>query len=208
MKDLCLLLSGTPASGKDTLTKSIVELDDRFVHFKKHKIASGGKLDDTYYLVDKNEFDSMVSMDKFIQYHYRYDRGYGVSKKEFKHLINCGKIPVIHVGKYENISMFRESGIVNGVSMLIFTNRYVTEMRLKARHDDNSELVRERMIAYDEELKQLCKHLDKYELLDFDMIIENNGDNIHDTARSIISSFFMEHSKEDTTLKIKRIIEC
>ena len=73
-----LLLSGTPASGKDTVTNAIIKKSNKFTHFRKHKISTGGKLDSSYILVSKESFDTLANNNEFIQYHYRYDRGYGV----------------------------------------------------------------------------------------------------------------------------------
>ena len=38
MKFDLILLSGTPASGKDTLTKELCSIDERFVHLKNIKL--------------------------------------------------------------------------------------------------------------------------------------------------------------------------
>jgi len=178
MKIDIILLSGTPASGKDTLTHKLTELDNRFVHFKKHKIATGGKLDDTYYLISKTEFDHMAETNQFVQYHYRYDRGYGVSYVELERLKKENKIPIIHVGKYENIMKFRESGLKNILSILIYTDKKETEKRLNIRHKDNPYEIEKRLKAYDEEIEQLCEVYNKQKILDFDLIFINNFENI------------------------------
>jgi restriction endonuclease S subunit len=121
MKFDLILLSGTPASGKDTLTKELCTIDKRFVHFKKHKIASGGKLDDTYYLVTKKEFDQMVENGEFLQYHYRYERGYGVSYKELFFLKEQGKIPVISQSSNNIISGYVDNAEpITDLPLIIF----------------------------------------------------------------------------------------
>jgi guanylate kinase len=178
MKFDLILLSGTPASGKDTLTKELCTIDKRFVHFKKHKIASGGKLDDTYYLVTKKEFDQMVENGEFLQYHYRYERGYGVSYKELFFLKEQGKIPIIHVGKYENIAPFKQNTTFSFLSILIYTNKDITYERLKQRHLKNEKEIEKRLKAYDEEIDILCNFNKKplYKL-SFDIIHNNNTNN-------------------------------
>ena len=174
MKIDVILLSGTPASGKDTITKELTKIDDRFVHFKKHKIASGGKMDDTYYLISKDEFDNMAENNQFVQYHYRYDRGYGVSVSELNRLKGLNKIPIIHVGKYENIMKFKEFGIKNILSILVYTDKNTTKERLKLRHSKDETEINKRLKAYDEELQQLCNIFNDQKVLDFNIIFKNN----------------------------------
>ena len=169
-----ILLSGTPASGKDTITTELNKIDNRFVHFKKHKIASGGKLDDTYYLISKDEFDNMAESNQFVQYHYRYDRGYGVSVNELNRLKKLNKIPIIHVGKYENIIKFKEFGIKKILSILIYADRGTTKKRLELRHSENYSEIEKRLTAYDEEIKQLCDGFNDNKVLDFDLVFKND----------------------------------
>jgi len=205
MKFDLILLSGTPASGKDTLTKELCDIDERFVHFKKHKIATGGKLDNTYYLVSKEEFDKMVSNGEFLQYHYRYNRGYGVSYKELFSLKEQGKIPIIHVGKYENIIPFKQNTKFSFLSILIYANKNTTYERLKKRHSDKQE-IEKRLKAYDEEINLLCKY-NKEPLykLSFDIIHDNNISNPRYSACELYYKikFFEEKMKS-----LEELITC
>lgn len=192
MKLTVILLSGTPASGKDTLTNKLTELDDRFVHFRKHKINTGGKLDDTYYLISKEAFDSMAENGEFIQYHYRYDRGYGVSKEELVRLNSIGKIPIIHVGKYENIAKFRDAKLNGVMSVLLFTDKATTKKRLELRHPNNEDEINKRLTAYGEEIEQLKNVYLDNQLLDFNFIFKNNFDDLNlatDSLYDLIRKF-------------------
>ncbi len=205
MKIDVILLSGTPASGKDTLTIELNKIDNRFVHFKKHKIASGGKMDDTYYLISKNEFDSMAKHNQFVQYHYRYDRGYGVSADELKKLKELNKIPVIHVGKYENIIKFKEFGIKNILSILICADKDITKKRLELRHSKDSSEIDKRLNAYDEEIEQLCDVLNNRKVLDFDLVFKNNYQDYSDASQKLYNQikFFEENMNS-----IYEVIDC
>lgn len=180
-----LLLSGAPASGKDTITTELIKIDSRYVHFKKHKIATDGKLDETYYLIEKNEFDCMASNGYFIQYHYRYDRGYGVSKKELKLIWDEGNTPVIHVGKYENISPFIDYDDTSLISILLLVSREETNRRLQIRHPNNDTECLVRMKAYDEERNELANLIREGAKLNFDLIIENTKNASQKTALEI-----------------------
>jgi guanylate kinase len=198
MKIDLILLSGTPASGKDTITSEMIKIDNKFTHFKKHKIATGGKMDDTYFLVPKDTFDEMAENNKFVQYHYRYDRGYGVSYEELVNNKNMGKIPIIHVGKYENIAKFREYGLKNILSILIYTNRDTTLNRLQTRHKDNADEIQNRINAYDEEIKQLCSVYNSNTKIDFDLVIKNNEDDISGVTKEILEKISYFENEIDT----------
>lgn len=180
-----ILISGTPASGKDSVSNYLVDVSDKFTHFKKHKINSGGKLDDSYILVDKSEFDEMAENEKFAQYHYRYERGYGVSKAELQKNFDKGLIPIIHVGKYENIFPFYDLENVEIFSILLLTSAHETNSRLMERHANNNEEIEARMKAYNEERDELSKLIKEGEKLKFDFIIENTNLEIAKTAKLI-----------------------
>jgi guanylate kinase len=195
MKIDLILLSGTPASGKDTLTEELNNRDSRFSHFKKHKIASGGKLDETYHLTSKERFDDMVQNNEFVQFHYRYDRGYGVSLDELLKMKEDNKIPIIHVGKYENIAKFRQFGLRNILSVFIFTDRNSTKDRLIKRHTDNPDEVEKRLSAYDEEIDMLRRAASQNRRLDFDLVIKNNGSSVERAASELFQKIaYFEHN--------------
>src|SRR5690554_6112528 len=113
-----LLVSGTPASGKDTVTKKLVELEPRFCHFKKHRSSDQPKNDGTYIHVSQDKFSSLLEQGEFLQHHYRYGRGYAVAKGELRKHWDKGEIPIIHVGKYENLLPFRNADVAT-ISVLL-----------------------------------------------------------------------------------------
>lgn len=208
MEISAILLSGTPASGKDTITKILSQLDRRFCHFRKHKISSGGKLDESYFLVSAEEFENRKKSGGFIQYHERYGRGYGVSVEEFLRVRKMGKIPIIHVGKYENLQAFRDYGLTDSaISVLLYADRKVTKDRLKLRHRENEE-VEQRLVAYNEELQQLRERLSETGKLDFNLVIINNGNDSSLPAQKIIDKLRERPSDEEARASLDRIILC
>lgn len=205
MNTSSVLLSGTPASGKDTITEALAKLDSKFIHFRKHKIASGGKLDDSYILVSAGEFDAIKMSGGFIQSHERYGRGYGVSVEEFDRVRNNGQIPVIHVGKYENLQSFRSYGLTDAFSVLVFAERSVTQHRLIQRHGEHSSEIAQRLDAYNEEVVQLKNQMVADNYLDFDLAVINNGNDANVPARSIIEAIKNWPSVEETQDILKRL---
>lgn len=102
-----VILSGMPASGKDTISNRICELDKKFVPIKKHR--SVGELDkkkDTYYNISPEEFEEKIIRGNFIQYHQRYGRYYGISEDVLLSHLQKDEIPIIHIGRIENYIAF------------------------------------------------------------------------------------------------------
>jgi len=187
-----LLLSGTPASGKDTITRLLLELDPRFRHFKKHRSSDQEKADGTYIHVTSNEFSSLLAQGAFLQHHYRYDRGYGVAHSELDQHWAKGEIPIIHVGKYENISPIRTQE-VKATSVLLMVSLSETQRRLHQRHTDDIEEVERRIAAYHEEREELATLIRSGKALEFDLIVDNSGETPEVIAR-LIAQFYTDQA--------------
>lgn len=187
-----LLLSGTPASGKDTITSLLLELNSRFRHFQKHRASDQPKDDGTYIHATPDEFRVMAEQGEFLQHHYRYDRGYGVSLKVLNQHWANGEIPIIHVGKYENIAPLRAPE-TNTISVLIMVSLSETERRLKQRHINDAEEINRRITAYHEERAELADLINSGAHLEFDLIIENSKNNPEKVAQ-LIAQLFSEQT--------------
>ncbi len=175
----CLLLSGMPGTGKDTLSQGLSERDPTFAFFKKHRAGPPTQSraeDEAYVNVSLETFLNIARSDGFIQYHRRYGRMYGVSKKTYEDLIHTDKVPLIHVGKYENLQALRYGGLQDGLSTLLWADRDIVQARLQERHKSRIDSVEERMVAYDEEVAQLRMLVAQGTgMLDFDLLFINNG---------------------------------
>lgn len=183
-----LLLSGTPASGKDTITSLLLELNSRFRHFKKHRASDQPKNDGTYIHVAPDEFRVMADQGEFLQHHYRYDRGYGVSLKVLNQHWANEEIPIIHVGKYENIAPLRTEE-VNTTSVLLMVSLLETERRLKQRHVDDTKEIERRIAAYYEERAELAGLINSGTPLEFDLMVENSNKHPEKIAQLIAQLF-------------------
>jgi guanylate kinase len=123
---------------------------------------------------------------------------YGVSKEEYTACIKAGTIPILHVGKYENLRYLRESGLHSGIGLLLWTDRAVVQSRLTERHKYRVDGIEERLVAYDEELAQLKSHLALGEL-DIDLVFANNASDPStavDALLSLLRSHPLRSSKE------------
>lgn len=168
MDDLrpALVISGTPASGKDAITDSLsVETDVlngwAFSILKKDKLvddiesAAQEPRNRPYNLVDIHTFSNKIRSGDYIQHHQRYGKGYAVSRQELERMWRQKQIPVIHNGKQENLAAFQHSELMC-FHVLLLCSRDATLVRLQKRHCDDSQECARRLTAYDEERRELA----------------------------------------------------
>lgn len=182
-----LLLSGTPAAGKDTVTTALQGLDARYAPLRKHKSGSGGRTDASYIHVPEDTFQSIVDANGFVQHHGRYGRRYGVARAELDALWQAGRIPVIHVGRYANLAAFATVD-AHRFSVLLAVSRAITEQRLDLRHQGDADEIHARLSAYTEERIDLARHIAAGDELTYDIVIETGSRTPEQVARLIIAS--------------------
>ena len=207
----CLLLSGMPCTGKDTLTHQLIERDPSFAFLRKHRADPSSqppREDNTYIHVSPETFSSLAQNSGFLQFHGRYGRMYGVSREEYAALIDAARIPIIHVGKYENLHALRENGLHAGLSLLLWADRPIVHSRLLERHKQRTDGVEERLVAYDQEVAQLksCAALGE---LDFDLVFVNNGPDPVVAADTLLSLLRSPHigSKKEAQHELSRFLD-
>ncbi|MHB8226697.1 nucleoside/nucleotide kinase family protein [Acidithiobacillus sp.] len=162
-----LVLSGTPASGKDTITALMEQCSSgRYRFFKKHKgvpDVHGAMYDPrnaAYHLTDQETFSRMAQEQRFLQHHERYGCGYGVSIDELEAHWACGQIPIIHNGRQENLP-----GLARGehtlFSVLLLSGRLATRERILSRNGGDLVDVDNRIRAFHEERHEIAEMLEK-----------------------------------------------
>lgn len=194
MSDLrpVLLLSGTPASGKDTITNHLVSgvIDScgwAFSQFKKDKLvhdvvsAAHDDRNACYNLVDSNAFSQKVRSGDYIQYHTRYSNGYGVSKAQLEALWKQHLIPIIHNGKQENLLPFWQADF-SCFHALLLCAESETWSRLRSRQPDQAAEWEKRLSAYWEERAELATYLSQGQTLAAHMCIATDQVNAADAA--------------------------
>lgn len=188
-----IVLSGMPASGKDTVTERLHEIDPRYANLKKYRtIGQDDKPKSSYYNVTVKEFITKVNNGDFLQYHRRYDRYYGIDKRILTEMLNCGQIPIIHIGRIENYYTFlsnvksfeEESGFTLKIaSILLWEQKGVLEARIVNRDKTKDEIVK-RIAAMNQEYSDAVDMMQKEER-PFTLVIHNT--NIDETVNKIIA---------------------
>ncbi len=163
-----IVLSGTPASGKDTITTHLSRLEPVFIDgekwtfsaIKKDKLAfdvceeSSDPRNALYNLVDANTFQRKIEDGTYIQYHRRYQSGYAVSMESLQAAWDDRKIPIIHNGKQENLPSFYQAGLFP-FCVLLMCGKEETESRLKMRQANRPDEWEKRLAAYWEERQEI-----------------------------------------------------
>ncbi len=154
-----ILLCGPPASGKDSITEAICKIDEGFYHFKKHRAINGKTYmhRNNYIDITKDEFKKMIENDEFIQYHERYNRYYGISKKAMADGISKNLNMIIHTGRIENLQELKKKINENTISILLWAPMDILRQRLVKRHHNNENEISRRLIAAQEEFIDLTK---------------------------------------------------
>lgn len=149
-----VILSGMPASGKDTVTERLCALHPSFVPFKKYRaVGPEDKFKDTYFNVSKDEFEAMIRNGDFLQYHGRYGRYYGIAEQTLAELLVQNKIPVIHIGRIENFHTLcrhlpdfekKHQMKTEIVHILLWETKEILGKRIAARDKTDEEIAKRR----------------------------------------------------------------
>lgn len=191
MDKTIIVISGAPASGKDTVTKELNKLNPRYVLLKKYRsINLNEKIKDCYYNITEKEFLTKIDNNDFLEYHKRYNRYYGIAKITLNNMLNKDSIPIIHIGRIENyynfcksLNSFSDKYKIKIIHILLWETITVLTNRINNR-DRVKEEINKRLLALHQEYVDLYK-LINYNLNPFTLVIKNNDINI--TCNSIIN---------------------
>lgn len=167
-----ILLSGTPASGKDTVTARIAQSNPKFKFFKKHSCGHTD-IKEHYIQTSAKNFMEMADNGEFLQYHFRYGRGYGVCLSNLEKHWENNETPIIHAGRYKNIIDLKKSD-ANIINILLLTSIDKTRERLAIRHHGAPEEIESRVSAYYEERDDLVNILKSGGDFNFDFVIDTS----------------------------------
>jgi len=204
MKYDAILISGTPSSGKDTLSDELFVLKNELVSFTKHKGSNGENKTGNYHYISISQFKDEITKGNFIQYHERYGNYYGIHKAEIEKILDAKKIPVIHVGKYENLrAIMKDERISNPLSILFFVAKEQTKRRLEVRHVDDEAEINQRLQAYDEEISQLRTAFNSDQKLLFHSVFINNYESVEQAGKALLKT--VESSTSTDYIKLTEI---
>lgn len=145
-----ILLVGPPASGKDTITAALEQIDDRYVYFEKLKVGSGRT--NGYRMTESAALDAMLSRGEIALLTSRYSSRYAVDYREITRLTEAGRTPVIHIGRIHDLLELRSNiRSQHMLTVLLKLPRDVAIERICARGTGDE---KSRIAAYDEDVAQ------------------------------------------------------
>jgi guanylate kinase len=139
-----VILYGPPASGKDTITRHLIECDSRYAHFQRLKVGPGRK--HGYRIIASEELTARTKGGDIVYSNTRYQSTYAVDRSELDSMIGRGKIPVLHLGQTSGIEAMVGGYALDWLVVGLWCSRVEVARRLSERHDDRTD---ERLAAWD-----------------------------------------------------------
>lgn len=173
-----VVLYGPPASGKDTVTAALCELDARFTMFRRLRVSSAPK--PGYRSISAGNADSLASQGGVVYENSRYGNRYIVDRAEIERLTAAELVPVLHLGQIAGVRAVRAHGSWLAVSLNC--SRETTLSRSMARGDAD---VPERLEAWDQTAADVAANSD----FRFDLIIDSEAVAPSDAAAEIAHHF-------------------
>jgi guanylate kinase len=145
-----IALYGAPASGKDTITEALSELDSRYVHFRRLKAGSGRS--EGYRLCTLTEMDDLRNRGLIVYENTRYDSLYAIDRPALDGLFARDHVPVVHLGQLEGVRALARYPAL-WLPVLLHCRRDTAEQRARGR---GSEDITARLQAWDETERELA----------------------------------------------------
>lgn len=139
-----IALYGAPASGKDTITEALSELDSRYVHF--WRLKAGGGRTEGYRLCTLAEIEELRNRGLIIYENVRYDSLYAVDRPALDALFARDLVPVVHLGQLEGVRALACYPAL-WLSVLLHCRRDTAEQRAWERGSND---ISARLHAWDE----------------------------------------------------------
>jgi guanylate kinase len=175
------IISGTIASGKDSVLKRLKE-EPGFYWLRSvtsRSMRKGEKQGDPYYFVGKNVFEKMIRNDKFFEYSMVYGCYYGITREEFEKAEKSGENIFFRVDK-KGTEKIKQ--IFPEATSIFIAPPSVEEIkkRIGQRGDRNTKRLGKRIVSAGKEIKEAVSC--------YDFIIINYK--IEDTVKKILKIVF------------------
>ncbi|CAM5575025.1 phosphotransferase-like protein [Streptomyces coeruleorubidus] len=148
-----ILLYGPPASGKDTVTAALTELDPRYVPFTRLKIGSGRTKG--YRMGNQEQLAELEARGDVIYRNDRYGNIYVVDRAGLEHAMEGGRVPVVHLGQMAGIELVTARFPAHWRRVLLWCSKDTTARRSPLRGDTDTDA---RLVAWDATQADLGAH--------------------------------------------------
>ncbi len=128
-----ILLYGPPASGKDTVTAALAQLNPRYVPFSRLKVGSGKSAG--YRMGTPDQLDELEARGDVIYRNDRYGNTYVVDRPGLGLAMEEGRIPILHLGQVVGIEAVVTHYSADWTTVLLWCSREATAVRSRGRGD-------------------------------------------------------------------------
>lgn len=170
-----VILYGPPASGKDTVTRALTELDPRFAQFARMKVGTGKSAG--YRMGTAEQLRELEAGGDVIYANVRYGNTYVIDRPGVDAAFASG-VPVVHLGQVEGIRALVDGYAANWLVVLLWCPREVTERRSAGRGDSDTAA---RLAAWD----ATREDMDAHPGMDWDLTVDTMESSPKDAARLI-----------------------
>ncbi|MEV7275095.1 guanylate kinase [Streptomyces bacillaris] len=147
-----VILYGPPASGKDTVTTALTELDSKYAQFARLKVGTGKSTG--YRMGTAEQLRELEASGGIVYSNARYGNTYVIDAPGLDAAFAAG-VPVVHLGQVDGIHALVDGYPADWSVVLLWCPREVTEQRSAGRGDSDTTA---RLAAWDATRKDLDTH--------------------------------------------------
>jgi guanylate kinase len=170
-----VILYGPPASGKDTVTAALGEIDSRYAQFQRLKVGSGKT--SGYRIGTREQLAQLRAAGDVIYENARYGNTYTIDRPGLDDAVNAG-VPVVHLGQLIGVRALVDGFPAEWATVLLWCSREVTAARSAGRGDTDTEA---RLAAWD----ATKEDLDAHPGFGWDLVVETATTGPAEAARRI-----------------------
>ncbi|MFD4543586.1 guanylate kinase [Streptomyces bauhiniae] len=170
-----VVLYGPPASGKDTVTAALSDLDSKYAQFARLKVGTGKSAG--YRMGTAEQLHELEAAGRLVYANSRYDNTYVIDAPGLDAAFEAG-VPVVHLGQVDGVQALVDGYPASWSVVLLWCPREVTEQRSAGRGDSDTAA---RLAAWDATREDLDAHPDMV----WDLTVDTTMSGPQDAARLI-----------------------
>lgn len=147
-----MILYGPPASGKDTVTAALSDLNSRYAQFARLKVGTGKTAG--YRMGTAEHLRELEAAGDVVYANARYGNTYVIDRPGVDAAFDAG-VPVVHLGQVDGIRALVDGYPADWSVVLLWCPREVTEQRSAERDDRDTAA---RLAAWDATREDLDAH--------------------------------------------------
>ncbi|MFJ6889982.1 guanylate kinase [Streptomyces californicus] len=172
---LGVILYGPPASGKDTVTTALTELNPTYAQFARLKVGTGKSVG--YRMGTAQQLHDLEAAGDVVYANSRYGNAYAIDRPGVDVAFAAG-VPVVHLGQVDGIRALVDGYPADWSVVLLWCPREVTEQRSAGRGDSDTAA---RLAAWD----ATREDMDSHPGMAWDLTIDTTEASPQDAARLI-----------------------